>query len=133
MKNYNQKFKIFGRKKGRKSLKHLNTKIYKKYLLSICSDLFKKKIVLDIGSGNGENTIFLSQKYPNNLIIASEIYQDGNTNLYQELHRNEIDNVKIFNQNVLILLEEFKLDNLIKEIGILFPDPGRKKNILKED
>ena len=126
-KNYNQKFKIFGRKKGRKSLQNISTETFDKYLVNLTTDFISKKIILDIGSGNGESTLFLSRKYPNNLIIASEIYQDGNTNLCQELHRNEIDNVKIFNQNVLILFEEFKLDNLIKEIWILFPDPWPKK------
>jgi len=126
-KNYNQKFKIFGRKKGRKSLQSISTETFDKYLVNLTTDFISKKIILDIGSGNGESTLFLSRKYPNNLIIASEIYQDGNTNLCQELHRNEIDNVKIFNQNVLILFEEFKLDNLIKEIWILFPDPWPKK------
>ena len=126
-KNYNQKFKIFGRKKGRKSLQNISTETFDKYLVNLTTDFISKKIILDIGSGNGESTLFLSRKYPNNLIIASEIYQDGNTNLCQELHNNEINNVKIFNQNVLILFEEFKLDNLIKEIWILFPDPWPKK------
>ena len=34
LKNYNQKFRVFGRKKGRKSAKNLNTEILKKYLLN---------------------------------------------------------------------------------------------------
>ena len=126
-KNYNQKFKIFGRKKGRKSVQNISNKTFDKYLVNLTTDFISKKIILDIGSGNGESTLFLSQKYPNNLIIASEIYKDGNINLCQELHRHEINNVKVFNQNVLILFEKFKLDNLIKEIWILFPDPWPKK------
>ena len=101
-KNYNQKFKIFGRKKGRKSVQNISNKTFDKYLVNLTTDFISKKIILDIGSGNGESTLFLSQKYPNNLIIASEIYKDGNINLCQELHRHEINNVKIFNQNVLI-------------------------------
>ena len=94
--------------------------------MDLSTDLVEKKIILDIGSGNGENTLFLSKKYPEDLIIASEIYQDGNINLCQKLHNNKINNVKIFNQNILILFEKFKLNNFIKEIWILFPDPWPK-------
>ena len=126
MKNYNQKFRVFGRKKGRKSAKNLNTEILKKYLLNISPDLITKKIILDIGSGIGENTLFLSQEYSNHLIIASDIYQDGNINLCKQLYNKKIDNVKIFDQNILILFEKFNLNNLINEIWILFPDPWSK-------
>jgi len=127
LKSYNQNYKIFGRKKGRKPIKNLNNEILKKYLFNISTDFFTKKIILDIGSGNGENTLFLSQKYKNHLIVASEIYQDGNINLCKQLHNRKINNVKIFNQNVLLLLEEINLYNFIKEIWILFPDPWPKK------
>ena len=72
LKNYNQKFKIFGRKKGRKFVKNLNTELPKENLLNIPSDLIEKNIILDIGSGNGENAIFLSHKYSDHLIIASD-------------------------------------------------------------
>ena len=127
MKNYNQKFKIFGRKKGRKLVKNLNTNILAPYLLNISSDLTDKKIILEIGSGNGENVLLLSKKYSNYLIIASEIYVDANIHLCKVLDNKKIDNVKIFNQNVLILFEEINLNKLIKEIWILFPDPWPKK------
>ena len=95
MQTYNQEFIIFGRKKGRKSAKKLNTEIVKRYLLRIPSDLINKKIILDIGSGMGESTLFLSRKYSKHLIVASEIYQDWNINLSQQLYNKKIDNVKI--------------------------------------
>ena len=127
LKKYNQQFKIFGRKKGRKSKEDLKIKIFSKYLLNIPSDLTGKKIILDIGSGNGENTLFLSKKYSNYLIIAVDIYRDGHINLCKKLNNRKIDNVKIFNQNILILLEKFNLNNFINEIWILFPDPWPKQ------
>ena len=126
MKKYNQQFKIFGRKKGRKSKEDLKSKILLKYLLNIPSDLTGKKIILDIGSGNGENTLFLSKKYSNYLIIAVDIYRDGHINLCKKLNSRKIDNVKIFNQNILILFEKFNFNNLISEVWILFPDPWPK-------
>ena len=126
MKEFNQKIKIFGRKKGRKNKKNLNLDILKKYTFTQSTNFFEKKIILDIGSGNGENTLFLSQKYPNDMIIASDIYLDGNINLSKKLFNYKIDNVKIFDQNVLILFDRLNFKNFIKEIWILFPDPWPK-------
>ena len=48
---YNQKFKVFGRKKGRRSTNKLSISILKKYLLDISSDLINKNIILDIDLG----------------------------------------------------------------------------------
>ena len=127
LKSYNQKFNIYGRKRGRKLNKNSNIEILKKYQLNLPIDQITKKIIIDIGSGNGENALFLSQKYPNYLIIASDIYEDGNINLCKQLDDKKINNIKIFNQNVLLLFEKFNLNNLIKEIWILFPDPWPKK------
>ena len=122
-----QKFKIFGRKKGRKIVTNSNIDFLKQYQLKLPSDLIGKKIILDVGSGNGENTLFLSQKYTNKLIITSEIYEDGNLNLCNQLRAKNINNVKIFDQNILILFEKMKKNNCIDEIWILFPDPWPKK------
>lgn len=131
LKNYNQKLKIFGRKKGRQFNNSSNAELLKKYSLNIPFDIIGKKIILDVGSGSGENTIFLSKEYPNYLIIASDIYLDGNINLCKQLYKNKIYNVKIFNHNVLILFDKFNSKNRIDEIWILFPDPWPKKKHFK--
>ena len=101
LKKYNQQFKIFGRKKGRKSKEDLKSKVLLKYLLNIPSDLIGKKIILDVGSGNGENTLFLSKKYLDYLIIAVDIYRDGHINLCKELNNRKINNVKIINEIIV--------------------------------
>ena len=131
MLNYNQKFKIFGRKKGRRFINKSKNEILNKYLLSIRKDFINKKIILDIGSGDGTSTLSLAKKYPHFLIIASDIYKDGNINLCMELQKRKVNNVKIFNKNILLLFEEFSFNNFIKEIWILFPDPWPKKKHLK--
>ena len=124
--NYNQEFKIYGRKKGRKNLNKFNIELINKFLLKNSFNL-KKNIILDIGSGYGENSINLSAKYDDHIIIASEIYKDGNINLAKYLYKNNIQNVRIYNKNVLILFRDFNFNNLINEIWILFPDPWPKK------
>ena len=121
------KYKIFGRKKGRKKFQNIDYNFSNNYLLNLDTDFGNKKVVLDIGSGQGENVLFLAQKFPEKLIIACEIYKDGNINLSKQLMKKKINNVKIFNQNILILLEKTNLKILIDEIWILFPDPWPKK------
>jgi len=121
------KYQVFGRKKGRKKFQSINYNFNKSYLLNLDTDFDNKKVILDIGSGKGENAIYLAQKFPEKLIIACEIYIDGNIFLYNQLVKKKINNVKIFNQNILILLENTSSKILLDEIWILFPDPWPKK------
>ena len=104
MNNIINKFNIYGRKKGRKKLKSIDINLINNFLLKFDTDFNNKKIILDIGSGNGENTLYLAQKFPEKLIIACEIYIDGNINLCNQLIKKKITNVKIFNQNILCLI-----------------------------
>ena len=127
MNNLIDKYRIFGRKKGRKKFQHTDYNFHKKYLLNLNTDFYNNKIILDIGSGRGENALCLAQQFPEKLIIACEIYKDGNISLYNQLIDKKINNVKIFNQNVLILFENSNLNILLEEVWILFPDPWPKK------
>ena len=120
-------YKIFGRKKGRKKFQDIDYNVSKNYLLNLDTDFNNKKVILDIGSGEGENTVCLAQKFPGKLIIACEVYKDGNINLCNKLMEKKINNVKIFDKNILILLENNNLKILLDEIWILFPDPWPKK------
>ena len=118
---------IFGRKKGRKKFLNFDYNLIKKYLLNLDTELENKNVILDIGSGKGENTLFLAEKYPKKLIIACEVYTDGNINLCNKLVKQNINNVKIFDKNILILLDNIHLKIFLDEIWILFPDPWPKK------
>ena len=127
MQNIFDHYRIYGRKKGKKKIKSLYKNLYKNYLFDLNTNLKNKKIIIDIGSGNGENSLYLSQKFPDSLIIASEIYEDGVVNLCNQLSINKIDNVKIFKQSVLLLIDNMKSNITIDQIWILFPDPWPKK------
>ena len=127
----NNQFNIYGRKKGRKKLKSIDNIAINNFLLKFDADFNNKKIILDIGSGNGENTLHLAQKFPEKLIIACEVYIDGNLNLCNQLIKKKINNVKIFDQNILILIENINLKIFLDEIWILFPDPWPKQKHYK--
>jgi len=131
MYNINNQYKIYGRKKGRRKLKSIDINLINNFLLKFNTDFNNKKIILDIGSGNGDNALYLAQKFPEKLIIACEIYVDGNINLCNQLISKKISNVKIFNQNILILIENINSKFLLDEIWILFPDPWVKNRHYK--
>ena len=96
-----------------------------------------KKIILEIGFGNGENTSFLASKNPNALIVGSEVYLSGIGSLLNNIAKNSLKNIKIFDQDVRELL--FKLPNKIfDEIYIICPDPWpkarhHKRRLIKHD
>jgi tRNA (guanine-N7-)-methyltransferase len=103
--------------------------------LELASDY--EKIILEVGFGNGENTSFLASKNPNALIVASEVYLSGIGSLLNNISKNSLKNIKIFDQDVRELL--FKLQNKIfDEIYIICPDPWpkarhHKRRLIKHD
>ena len=96
-----------------------------------------EKIILEIGFGNGENTSFLASENPNALIVASEVYLSGIGSLLNNIAKNSLTNIKIFDEDVRELL--FKLPNKIfDEIYIICPDPWpkarhHKRRLIKND
>ena len=122
------KYKLFGRFKGRKKLKSSLSSKFKNYQINFDKDFkTKKKIILDIGSGSGENSIYLSKLYPKSLIIACDLYEDGNINLIEKILEDNIINIKFFQGNIIEFLDLLDSPQLFTEVWILFPDPWPKK------
>ena len=122
--------KTYGRRRGKKNKYTINNykKHVKEYLLKKIPS--KKEIIVEIGSGSGENIINLSKLNSNKLIIACEVYIDGNASLVNKLRKEKIINVRIFEKSCFFLLEKFK-KNCIQEFWILYPDPWPKKRHYK--
>lgn len=128
MNDINYNYRIYGRSKGRKKISLIDQKFYKKIIFNPKYDISKNtKNILDIGSGNGENTIYLAEHHPDTVIVACDKYYDGNINLCNQLINLKINNVKIYNNNVNKFLDEININNYFNEIWILFPDPWPKK------
>ena len=127
MKKISDKYTIYGRKKGRKKIHSVDKDFFVNYKINLETDIKKnKKNIIDVGSGKGENTLFLAKKNPDALIIAIEIFWDGNINLCKQLLKLKLYNVKIFSSNVLKLFDHLNKDDYFNEIWILFPDPWPK-------
>ena len=86
MKKMSDKYIIYGRKKGRKKIHLVDKDFFVNYKINLETDIKNnKKNIIDVGSGKGENTLFLAKKNPDTLIIAIEIFWDGNINLCKKL------------------------------------------------
>ena len=128
MKKLLYRYRVYSRIKGRKKTRSFDKAFFENSKINLEKDLKKsKKNIIDIGSGSGENTLFLAQKNPNAFVIAVDVFQDGNINLCNQLLKLELNNVKLFSKNFLILFDNLKKDNYFIEIWILFPDPWPKK------
>ncbi len=122
------KYKVHGRNKGRKKNILFENNILDNFLLNMNKDIIKNKdIILDIGSGSGENTLFLSKNNLRSLIIACDVFKDGNINLCNKLYQKNILNIKLFNKNINLLLDQLSKKGCLREVWILFPDPWPKK------
>ena len=121
------KYKLFGRFKGRKKSYLLSSNDFKKCLINKDTNIYPKNYnILDIGSGSGENAVYLSFIHPHAKIITCELFEDGNINLSNEIIKKSIDNIKLFQGNVLEFLDFIKKSQIFNEIWILFPDPWPK-------
>ena len=121
------KYKLFGRFKGRKKTHHPSFQDLKKYQFNEQKNINKLKYnILDIGSGSGENALFLSNTHPESEIITCELFYDGNVNLVNQIIKNEIINISLFLGNVLEFLDQAEPLITFDEIWILFPDPWPK-------
>ena len=121
------RYKLFGRFKGRKKTLHPSFQVLKKYQFNVNKDIDKLKYnILDIGSGSGENALFLSNIYPKSKIITCELFHDGNVNLVKQIIIKKNMNISLFQGNVLEFLDHVEPLLLFDEIWILFPDPWPK-------
>jgi len=125
---------FFGRRKGRKIsstksilLKDFSHKFYLRedQVYKLKNNEYNKNI-LEIGFGNGENLVNMSLKKPNHLFIGCDAYRNGCVKLLKEIVKNNIDNIKIWPEDVHLIIKKFKR-NFFDLVLILQPDPWQKK------
>lgn len=86
----------------------------------------KKKIVLEIGFGGGENLLNMIRENEEYFYIGCEPYLNGLANFLINLDTKYYDIVKVFKDDVRVLLSHAP-DNFFDKIIILFPDPWPKE------
>ena len=123
--------RLFGRTKGR-SKKKINLRNYyeiaDKYKFQNFNE--KTEYILDVGSGYGETSIFLANRFPDKVIISCEKYIDGNIILLKNIQNNKIKNIQLHNGNVYDILERIN-KTYFRLVWIFFPDPWPKNRHAK--
>lgn len=84
-------------------------------------------ITLEIGFGNGETIFSLAQKHPEHDFIGIEVYKTGIAHLLARLKTHPLNNIRIYNEDAVVILQQCIPNKSLDEILILFPDPWPKK------
>ena len=86
----------------------------------------KSKIIIEIGSGIGDNLFYLAKKYPRRKIIGVEPFKNGLANIAYFCEKHKIKNIYLFPfvfQKFITKFQNFIFD----QCYIFFPDPWPKK------
>ena len=84
------------------------------------------KCYLEIGFGNAENIIFQAINNPSYLFIGSEVYMSGIGTLVSSIKENNINNIKIFSDDIRLLLDQ-RPKKVFDSVIIICPDPWPKE------
>lgn len=84
-----------------------------------------KKIILEIGFGNGENLINLAKESSQNLYIGSEVYMAGIGQVLGAINANELTNIRLITGDIRLLIDKIN-ESVFDEVLIICPDPWPK-------
>ena len=97
----------------------------KNYSQIINSKKNYSKVVLEIGFGNGENTLDLASNNPDTLYIASEVYLAGIGYLIGEVIGRQLQNILITSGDIRLLIDNIK-EPVFDDVIVICPDPWPK-------
>ncbi len=81
--------------------------------------------ILEIGFGDGENLIHLSQKFPSSNFYGAEVYHNGILKVLKQIQDLKLNNIKIWPEDIRLIIDNFP-KNFFDYILILHPDPWPK-------
>ena len=80
---------------------------------------------LEIGFGNAENLCSVAKLHPEFLFIGCEVYVSGIGSLLATIREDNIKNIRVFNQDIRILLDN-NPEEIFDKVIIICPDPWPK-------
>ena len=85
------------------------------------------KVIMEIGFGMGEATAIIAKNHPENAYIAVDVHPPGIGKLLSRIDEDKLDNVKVIEDDVHVVLEHMIADHSLDGIHLYFPDPWPKK------
>tara|TARA_Y100000768_G_scaffold128248_1_gene95157 strand:+ start:1088 stop:1741 length:654 start_codon:yes stop_codon:yes gene_type:complete len=82
---------------------------------------------LEIGFGNAEHLQLQAVNNPDILFVGSEVYMSGIGTLIGNIKDKNISNIRIFPNDIRILLDEKVQDKIFDAVKIICPDPWPKE------
>ena len=86
-----------------------------------------RKLIIEIGFGNGEILIDSALRNPDDNFIGIEVYESGIGQCLIHLSEKKLSNVRLINEDAKHILNHSFKDQTIDQINIFFPDPWPKK------
>ena len=124
--------RFYGRRKGRKLSKSgiLALKVGSKHFLdqdkvSESFVNFKKKIILEIGFGDGKNLINSAKIDPDTLYLGADPFLNTTVKCIKQILENNLNNIKIWPDDIRKIIKFFPPKS-ISATKLLFPDPWPK-------
>jgi len=84
-------------------------------------------LVLEIGFGNGEQLLWSGRSEPQRDFIGIEVHRPGVGRLMNALASHNVDNVRLYNEDAMAVIERCLPPAALAEVRIYFPDPWPKK------
>jgi tRNA (guanine-N7-)-methyltransferase len=84
-------------------------------------------LYVEIGFGNGETLAHLAETRPEHDFIGIEVHPPGVGHLLLELERRALNNVRVYTQDAVEVLERCIPDASLAGLFVFFPDPWHKK------
>ena len=123
----------FAKRRGRitKSQEE-NLKLLPNFSIKALIDIQKaaldfKYCCLEIGFGNADSIGRDALNNPEILFVGSEVYMSGIGTLIGAIKEQDISNIKIFPDDIRILLDDFEGEGILDAVKIICPDPWPKE------
>jgi tRNA (guanine-N7-)-methyltransferase len=84
-------------------------------------------LVLEIGFGMGTTLFNSAKNNPEQNFIGIEVHQPGIAALFAQLKIQALNNLRIYNEDAVMVLQQYISDNSLDKVLIFFPDPWPKK------
>jgi tRNA (guanine-N7-)-methyltransferase len=83
-------------------------------------------LIVEIGFGTGITLLNSAKKYPEQDFIGIEVHQPGIVTLLAQLKAQPLNNIRIYNEDAVIVLKQCIPDNSLEKVLLFFPDPWQK-------
>ena len=87
----------------------------------------KKRVVLEVGFGDGDNLIATAINEPSSNVIGIEVYHSGIGHCLINANKNNLKNLTIICFDAVEILNQYIPNSSIDTVNIFFPDPWPKK------